>query len=308
MTKQPDGKSRTGTVTTAALTGFTVAMLLALALFPGRIQEPLTAGATLTIALIAYVALGWVAQRSKKPALGSALEVIAVLGLSSVVFEQSLNFQQLIHSKWFDDDLIALEIRIFGFEGSLGLQPFVTPLLTEWMMFSYVIYFPLLPIVAWMSYQGGGPEQTRRYLCALVLCWLCCYAGFVLYPVASPLFHFPEKFTVPLEGGPFTWLGEWGRVSLHRKGGALPSPHCAAATVILVFAWRYRRWWGIALTPVILSLYVSTVYGRYHYTSDAITGVLTAIVVLVLAPRLWGDRLLAKEQDFSGLDKISEPA
>jgi membrane-associated phospholipid phosphatase len=59
--------------------------------------------------------------------------------------------------------------------------------------------------------------------------------------------------------------------------------------VILVFAWKYKKWWGIVLTPVILSLYVSTVYGRYHYTSDAIAGIITAVVVLLLARRfVWG--------------------
>lgn len=277
--------SRTRTVTTAALTGFTAILLLAVTLFPGRVHDPAATAATLIVALTAYIALQWMVQKTKNPALASALEVVAVLGLAGILFGQSLNFQQLLHDGWKDDELIALEVRIFGVEGSLGMQSLVSPALTEWMMFSYVIYFPLLPAVAWMSYLKGGPEQTRQYLCALVLGWLCCYAGFVLYPVASPLFHFPEKFTVPLEGGPFTWMGEWGRAHLHKTGGALPSPHCAAATVILVFAWKYRRWLGIVLAPVILSLYVSTVYGRYHYTSDAITGIVTAVLVLTLAPR-----------------------
>lgn len=275
----------TRTVTTAALTGFTAALLLALIFSPGRILNPTGTAVTLVAALLGYATLKWVVRKTKIPPLASALEVVAVLGLAGILFGQSLNFQQLFHSGWKDDELIALEMRIFGFEGSLALQPFTSPLLTEWMMFSYVIYFPLLPVLAWLSYRGGGPERTREYICALVLCWLCCYAGFLLYPVASPLFHYPEKFTVPLEGGTFTWLGEWGREHLHRKGGALPSPHCAAATVILVYGWKYRRWWGIVLTPVILSLYVSTVYGRYHYTSDAITGIITAVLVLTLAPR-----------------------
>jgi membrane-associated phospholipid phosphatase len=275
--------------TNAALLSFTVALLIALALFPGRVQEPRTTAATLIIALLAYLALNRMVRRATNPALGSALEVVAVLGLCSILFGQSVHFQQLLQSNWKDDELIALELKIFGFEGSLGLQPFVTPPLTEWMMFSYVIYLPLLPAVAWMSYQRGGPEKTREYLCALTLSYLCCFAGFVLYPVASPLFYFPEKFTVPLDGGPFTWAGEWIRLHAHEKGGALPSPHCAAGTVILVFAWKYKKWWGIVLTPVILSLYVSTVYGRYHYTSDAIAGIITAVVVLLLARRfVWG--------------------
>ncbi len=288
MTTGTNRKSATGKVTRAALVGYTAVLLAALVLFPGRVPNPLATTATLIIALLAYVALNRMTRKVTSPALESALEVVSVLGFSSILFEQTLNFQQVLHTGWYDDELIALEMRVFGFEGSTAMQPCVNRALTEWMMFSYVIYFPLLPVVAWMSHLGGGPEQTRRYLCALVLCWLCCYTGFLLYPVASPLFHFPERFTVPLEGGPFTWAGEWGRMNLHKTGGALPSPHCAAATVLLLFAWKYKRWWGIVLTPVILSLYISTVYGRYHYTSDAVTGILTAVLVLALSPHRTG--------------------
>jgi membrane-associated phospholipid phosphatase len=286
MTAEGDRKSTAQTAIHAALLSFTAILLLALALFPGRIPLPSTTAATLVLAPPIYLALNWAARRVKSLAMMSTLEVIAVLFFCGILFGQSMQFQQLLHTHWYDDEVITLELRLFGVEWSLGFQPYVTPVLTEWMMFAYVIYFPLLPVVAWMSFRGGGPEQVRQYLSALVFAWLICYAGFILYPVASPLFYYPEKFTVPLKGGPFTWLGEWGRAHLHQKGGALPSPHCAAGTMILVFAWRYKRWWGIALTPVILSLYVSTVYGRYHYISDAITGIAAAVLVLLLAPRL----------------------
>ncbi len=37
---------------------------------------------------------------------------------------------------------------------------------------------------------------------------------------------------------------------------------------------------------MILSLYVSTFYGRYHYLTDAVAGVLIAFVALALAPRI----------------------
>jgi membrane-associated phospholipid phosphatase len=286
MTTNGKRNSITIFIISAALLSFTAILLLALALFPGRVQLPSTTARTLVLAPLLYLALSWAARRVKSLALMSTLEVVAVLFFCGILFGQSLQFQQLLQTHWFDDEVITLEVKLFGVEGSLGFQPLVSPVLTEWMMFAYVIYFPLLPAVAWMSYRAGGPDQVRQYLFALAFAWLICYVGFILYPVASPLFWYPDKFTVPLEGGPFTWLGEWGRAHLHQKGGALPSPHCAAGTMILVFAWKYKRWLGIALTPVIVSLYISTVYGRYHYTSDAITGIATAVLVLLLAPRL----------------------
>jgi membrane-associated phospholipid phosphatase len=38
--------------------------------------------------------------------------------------------------------------------------------------------------------------------------------------------------------------------------------------------------------PIILSIYISTVYGRFHYTSDVPAGILTAVFALWVSPKL----------------------
>jgi membrane-associated phospholipid phosphatase len=58
-------------------------------------------------------------------------------------------------------------------------------------------------------------------------------------------------------------------------------------------AWKHYRPAFWVLAPVILSLYVSTFYGRYHYVTDTIFGIVTAgLAVIVARPlqRAW-DRL-----------------
>jgi membrane-associated phospholipid phosphatase len=76
------------------------------------------------------------------------------------------------------------------------------------------------------------------------------------------------------------------RKYLHFAGGSIPSPHAAAATIMWVMAYRYHRTSFWILTPIVLSLYVSTFYGRYHYVTDAIVGVLVAGLALIVAPWL----------------------
>jgi membrane-associated phospholipid phosphatase len=51
-------------------------------------------------------------------------------------------------------------------------------------------------------------------------------------------------------------------------------------------AWRHCRWLFWLLAPIVLTLYVSTVYGRYHYASDAVTGIALALAVVAVAPGL----------------------
>jgi membrane-associated phospholipid phosphatase len=94
------------------------------------------------------------------------------------------------------------------------------------------------------------------------------------------MFFIPEAFMEPLEGEIFTFIGEWMRTNLHYPGGCLPSPHCASATVMIVMMYRYNRVLFWSLLPIVLTLYVSTVYGRYHYSWDGVAGILLSLLVL----------------------------
>ena len=81
-------------------------------------------------------------------------------------------------------------------------------------------------------------------------------------------------------------MAEWIRANIHTAGGSVPSPHCAVATVMWFMARKYTKRGFIWLAPVILSLYVSTVYGRFHYLSDMVLGIAAAALVIVAAPAL----------------------
>jgi len=87
------------------------------------------------------------------------------------------------------------------------------------------------------------------------------------------------------------------RSNLHYVGGTIPSPHAAAATIMWLMAYRYHRPSFYILTPVVLSLYVSTFYARYHYVTDAVVGIAVAFLALALVPVLikgW-DKLAARQ-------------
>jgi membrane-associated phospholipid phosphatase len=154
------------------------------------------------------------------------------------------------------------------------------------MMFAYVIYVPLLACIAVVCYHAGGPRAVYDYLLSFALVNIICSFGFILFPVASPLFHSPEKYTVPLQGGFFTWCGEWIRNNMHYAGGSLPSPHCAVGTVMMAMLYRYRRLlWHLSL-PVFLTIYAATVYCRYHYVWDSIAGIIVGALVLRFSPAI----------------------
>jgi membrane-associated phospholipid phosphatase len=60
----------------------------------------------------------------------------------------------------------------------------------------------------------------------------------------------------------------------------------AGSVVTLISAWRFARRAGYWLTPLVLSVCVATVYGRYHYVMDVFAGILMAVIGCWLGRKL----------------------
>lgn len=200
--------------------------------------------------------------------------------------------QLVFHGRWLDESVLRMEDAIFGVQPTIWLQRFISRPLTEWMFFSYVIYLVLYPALAIMVFFRKGERAAEDFFFTLGLSNVICDLGFLVYPVAGPLAHMKDQYTVPLEGCIWTSIGEYLRGQWQFVGGTIPSPHCANATVMWLMAHRYRRPVFWALAPIILSLYVSTVYCRYHYITDSVAGIAAGLLVWAVAPALrnaWND-------------------
>ncbi|MDX9713509.1 MAG: phosphatase PAP2 family protein [Ignavibacteriaceae bacterium] len=238
----------------------------------------------LIVLLISVFIVTKTIPKIKIGALRSASQTFFVLLFFAYFFGISSNFQLVFHHNWFDAKLIAFDKMVFGNELSLILENIISPYLTETMMFAYVSYLPLLIITAAVAYKSGKEKGAAEYLSVISLCYVFCYSGFILFPVASQTYFMPEKYSVPLSGGLFTYTSELVRNNFHFPGGSLPSPHCTAATVILWACYKYNKnVFFIILFPVIL-LYISTVYGRFHYALDSLSGIVTGFLSIKTYP------------------------
>jgi membrane-associated phospholipid phosphatase len=233
-----------------------------------------------------FIFLPAVVRFASRPAIRMTMVMSVVLLFFEYAFRLAGELQDVFVRGWNDDLLLSIEHALIGTEVSVYMQRFVNPMLTEIMMFGYVAYVPLLPAVGFECYRRGGSKSAYEYLFALSLTFSLCYFGFILFPVASQMYHDPSQYTVPLEGGLFTWCSEWIRQNSHFPGGSLPSPHCAAGTVMLGFLYRHSRKMFRAILPVVLILYVSTVYGRFHYVWDMAAGIALGATLLKYYPIL----------------------
>ena len=284
---------------TDALILFTLAFFSLLALvFSGSVEGWGVLIVKNICAAAGYILVVYLSQRAEKKFLRFFLRVAAVTLTYAYLFGAVDKLQLIIHGHWLDDYVLDGEQYLFGVQPTLWLQHFTTPALTEWMMFAYVIYVPMYPVLCGIIYYRKGEVAMEDYFFTLGFTNILCDIGFILFPVAGPIATIGSLYTVPLKGYVFTFLGELMRSNLHYVGGTIPSPHCAAATIMWIMAYRYHRPSFYALTPVVLSLYVSTFYARYHYVTDAVVGVAVAFLALAVVPFLirgW-DNLASRQQ------------
>jgi membrane-associated phospholipid phosphatase len=263
-----------------AIDRLTVAYLLftlvLIALGSDRILHA-TSLAALNAALLALV---WGLARARTQGHGvlTAVAEWYPLGFFVIFFEQIGSLVHALVEGWCDPLLIAADHALFGVHPTVWIEQFSSYWLTEYMQFSYAMYFPLTAGVAvWLRFRHGR-EALFLLMLASCITYYTCYVLFVLFPVESPFHTLRHLQTVELHGGPFTaliaWIERHGRV----HGGAFPSAHVAGSIVTLLAAWQYSARVGKWLAPIVASIMISTVYGRYHYVVDVPAGAIVAVL------------------------------
>lgn len=282
-------------LTDAVILGGLGLFLLLAAVFNRRLDRPAAFIGTNLLWIVLYLGCLLILRRLRPKGLRFLLRTGSVQLMYLQLFLAGRNLQLLFFT-WNDDRVLAWEKAVFGLQPLLWIRKFYAPPLTEWMFFVYVVYIVIYPILGAVIFFRHGEEANEDYLFQLGLVNLVCGLGFILFPVAGPLRWEKVRtlLTEPLRGGFFASVAEYIRAHVHAPGGTIPSPHCAVATVMWFMSKKYTRWGFWLLAPVILSLYISTVYGRFHYISDSVIGIAAAVAVLLVAPaieRTWHRRM-----------------
>jgi membrane-associated phospholipid phosphatase len=212
-------------------------------------------------------------------------------------FYEILGYQMfLIHPHSFDSQINNFEMAIVGFDSSFALQPLMTTFLNELMSFSYISYY-FLTIVT-VSFMIGFRRwySLERTVLAASLAFYVSYIIFLLYPVMGPRFYLQSIYYLPLHGPFFTPLAQLIVHSGGLKGGAMPSSHCAVALVLIYFLAHEWRRTKIPLLTLFVLICISTVYGRYHYISDVVAGLIIG-AVSIIAARIWHNRFITRKNE-----------
>jgi len=186
-----------------------------------------------------------------------------------------------------DAQLIALDQRLFGFQASVALQRIVSPPLTAWMQFAYAFHIWNIPLVACFIYLYRPRPRFREMMSGLIAISFFGLLGYLLVPAIGPMYTLRSHYTVPLVQPLAVFSQQIGFMDLARiRRDCFPSLHVGISLVVWLYAWRNSKRLAWILAPLVLSLWVSTVYLRYHYLTDCVAGFILALLCFWLANTL----------------------
>lgn len=194
-----------------------------------------------------------------------------------------------------DASLLAADVRLFGVEPTLLLEPYSSPRVVEYFAFFYFSYFTIC-----LLFAGGvigvnrSPIATSEFAIGSSLVYCLGQLGYVAVPAHGPVHYLESQFAAPLTGGFFF------RCVLEtvHAGSAMkdvfPSLHTAAPVWFALFAWRRARTGGGRVWQVAsalsaffaINIVCSTVVLRWHYVVDVMAGLVLAFGAAWAAPRL----------------------
>lgn len=187
-----------------------------------------------------------------------------------------------------DAMLLAWDKWLFGVEPSLWIQRFISPPLTAWMQFAYAFHLYNIPIVACFIYLLRPRERFREMMCGLVLVSFFGILGYLIVPAIGPMYTLHAQYTVPLTQPLAVFNQQIAFFNFARiQRDCFPSLHVGISFLVWLYAWRNSKRLFWILSPVIVSLWISTIYLRYHYTVDCIAGFILAPLCYFLANWLY---------------------
>ena len=146
-------------------------------------------------------------------------------------------------------------------------------------------------IILGVIYKKGDIIKFRELSLAFEICVIIGFIGYVIVPAVGPRYFLNNEYTISLNGY-ITEIGikAWNSIESVKRD-CFPSLHTAMSAISLVYFYRFRNFYRggkvvfLISIPLIVSLWISTVYLRYHWVVDVFAGWILAIICVTLSPR-----------------------
>jgi hypothetical protein len=195
-----------------------------------------------------------------------------------------------------DAALSRLDTALCGVDPSLFVQRYQTPGWIEFFSFIYGAFIPYIYLSMALGCLGRPPRERDQFLTGWVFTYAISYLGYLFLPAHGPVVFHAADYQVTLAGGFFYQTVLRGVEVSGGLQGAFPSLHVGGSLYLCLFDLKTNRLRGLTYLPMVLLIYLSTIFLRYHYVVDLIAGTLIAVSCVPLGQRVfnhWVGRRLA---------------
>ncbi len=192
-----------------------------------------------------------------------------------VIFESFFMILPYFNPQDYDAQLTQIDFAMFGVHPTVWIEQWVHPWVTDLMYLLYLFYFPLPLFILGHLYKKGEYKNLDRSVFLLFVVYFGAYIGYFAVPAMGPRFYEPLQAlqTKNLDGllfaQPVRTLISYFEPN---KFDAFPSLHMAISLCTLLLMRKYNRKMFLIFIPVVIGIWVSLVYCRYHYVIDMIVG------------------------------------
>jgi hypothetical protein len=183
-----------------------------------------------------------------------------------------------VSSRVLDADILAFDLKTFGYEPAMAWDRFVNPSTTEWFAFFYFSYFFLLAThVLPMVLADRNSKRLAHFSLGMFAVYVFGHIGYMLVPGFGPYHHLAGQFEHSIDGGLF-----WKLVIATVEGAGaqkdiFPSLHTAAPTFFAIFSFMHRRTMPFRYTWPVMTFFASqiilaTMFLRWHWLIDVVAG------------------------------------
>jgi membrane-associated phospholipid phosphatase len=232
--------------------------------------------------LAAYAVAAWAMARWQEAAWVAwarpIVTVALILSLYTALGKLGVAAMPYQSDPW----LSWLDNRLFGFDPSLAIQRFQTPGWVEFYSFIYGAFIPYIYLSLALGCLGRPPTERDQFLTGWALTYTISYVGYLFLPGHGPVVFQADQHEVALEGGLFYRIVVLGNEATGGLQGIFPSLHVGGSLYLCLFDMRRNRLRGMTYLPMVLLIYVATIFLRYHYVVDLIAGTVIAFACVPL--------------------------
>lgn len=237
------------------------------------------------------------------------LRVVSQMALLSYWYPDTFEFNRIFPN--LDYLFATLEFDLFGCQPAMLFDQVCSEIFwREAFNMGYWLYYPMIALVSFY-YFFCRPKEAERCTFVIMASFFLYYIIYIFLPVAGPQFYFPVIGEEIAAAGPYPELGDYFNlhpeitIAQEGKGGlftelvgmaqgagerptaAFPSSHIGVTTILVMLAYRAKKWLFAVMFPVYVLLCCATVYIKAHYLVDAIAGLVTGVLVYYLTTWLY---------------------